>query len=188
VTYALLVDLDGTLVDTHSANVAAYRLALEESGVDYDMEALEKTIGRLAWRPMLARVAPSDPETHSRVAARKREVYSAYMDSVYVNDALVQLIGALRSRGWKVALVTSASRGSVEALLKAKQLSGFFDVTVTSDDVTEQKPSALPFHEAARQLGVSPKDCVICEDSEVGLAAAAAFGCQIWQIRWSLNG
>lgn len=186
-TSALLVDLDGTLVNTHAANVQAYRRALEETSVRYELASLERSVGLLPWREMLATVAPATPDLHAQIAARKREIYREYMDLVNVNEVLLKMIIAMRAVGWKTALVTAASRGSVETLFSAKQFEGLFDVTITSDDVTEQKPSAIPFFEAASRLGVAPKDCVICEDSKVGLAAASAFGCQTWHIRWTSN-
>ncbi len=181
---AVLVDLDGTLLDTHAANVAAYRLALDEEGLPYDHATLESTVGRLAWRLMLQSVLPGHPCVHERVAERKRRLYAGMASQVRVNEALVETLRLLRPRV-SVALVTAASPGSVGPLLQAKGLDDLFSVVVTSADVEKQKPDPEPFQRAAQLLGVSADECVVFEDSDVGLAAARAFGAQVWKVEWA---
>nr|WP_314260665.1 HAD family phosphatase [uncultured Devosia sp.] len=178
-----LVDLDGTLVDTHAANLAAYRQAIVDAGVAPLPGALEHWVGRLAWRPMLAKVLPDHADLHEAIALRKRVIYPQYFAAVAVNQALVQTLRAL-SGPVRIALVTSASRQSVEPLLAAKGLADLFALTICSDDVVCQKPDPEPYRRAAEILGVAPQDCVIFEDSETGVAAARAFGAQTWQVHW----
>ncbi|KAB7767680.1 MULTISPECIES: HAD family phosphatase [Xanthomonas] len=181
---AILVDLDGTLTDTHAANLAAYKAAIDETGVVYDRPLLERYVGRLAWKPMLANVLPDlDESRHFAIAQRKREIYAGLLDMVAVNDVLVSF---LRMHQGKVpiALVTSASRGSVEPLLRAKALDDVFSLVITSDDVERQKPDPEPYARAALSLGVAAADCVVLEDSDVGAAAAKAFGAQVWRVEW----
>jgi HAD superfamily hydrolase (TIGR01509 family) len=183
---AILVDLDGTLVDTHATNLAAYRLALDEEGLAYDHSTLERVVGRLAWRPMLQLVLPDHPHAHERVAERKRRFYAGMAAQVVVNRALVEMLRLLRpSVG--IALVTAASPGSVGPLLQAKGLNDLFSVIVTSADVEKQKPDPQPFQHAAQLLGVDAEDCVVLEDSDVGIAAARAFGAQVWKVEWATH-
>ncbi|WP_165422680.1 HAD family hydrolase [Pseudoxanthomonas winnipegensis] len=181
---AILVDLDGTLVDTHAANLAAYRVALEEEGLVYDQATLERVVGRLAWRSMLQEVLPDHPYAHARVAERKRRLYADMASQVLVNQELVELLQLLRP-SVRIALVTAASPGSVGPLLQAKGLDTLFSVIVTSADVEQQKPDPQPFQRAAQLLGVSAAECLILEDSDVGLAAAHAFGAQVWKVEWA---
>jgi HAD superfamily hydrolase (TIGR01509 family) len=182
---AALVDLDGTLVDSHAANQAAYRQALDDLAVPYSLAALRQYAGTLAWRPMLARVAPdADAQTHAAIAQRKRAVYPSFFPMVQVNDTLLAILKTLKPHA-KLALVTSASRASVDPLLTALSLAPLFDLTITSDDVTAQKPDPEPYRLAAARLGVQPTDCLVFEDSEIGLQSAKAFGAQVWQVHWS---
>lgn len=181
---AVLVDLDGTLVDTHAANLAAYRLALDEEGLAYDHATLERVVGRLAWRPMLQSVLPDHPRAHERVAERKRQLYAGMASQVLINQALVEMLRLLRPNV-DIALVTAASPGSVGPLLQAKGLDDLFSVIVTSADVEKQKPDPQPFQRAAQLLGVDADECVVLEDSDVGLAAARAFGAQVWKVEWA---
>lgn len=180
---AVLVDLDGTLVDTHAANLAAYRQALGETGMAYSSVDLSSSVGKMAWRPMLKQLLPSHPDLHERIARRKREIYPTLFDRVRVNKLLVAVLQQLH-KTVPIALVTAASRASVTPLLAEKKLDCLFSIVVTSDDTIASKPSPEPFIKAAALLNVGPEDCLVLEDSEVGLAAAQAFGAQTWRIHW----
>lgn len=180
---AILVDFDGTLVNTHAANIKAYREALLETNEVFSEETLINSVGRLAWRPMLEAVLPNAPQLHANIANRKREIYPSYFSMVSVNESLVTTLSALKP-STLIALVTAASKTSVTSLLEEKKLSYLFDIIISSDDVEKQKPSPDPFQRAASLLGVTSEECLIFEDSEIGLAAARAFGAQTWQIHW----
>jgi beta-phosphoglucomutase len=173
---ALLVDLDGTLVDTAEANFAAYRAALGEYGVNLTREWWDANGFGRNWREFLpalldgnSNVAPAE------VAARKTDLYPNYVAATLVNEPLVRLIRLLKA-SLRVALVTSASRSAAALLLEVHDLRSLFDEVVTGDDVTVHKPAPLAFTLAAERLGVRPDECMIIEDSEAGIAAAAAFG------------
>jgi beta-phosphoglucomutase-like phosphatase (HAD superfamily) len=118
---AILVDLDGTLVDSHAANMAAYATAIGETGIIFDTHLLKQTVGRLAWPEMLARVLPGRPDLYEAIIIRKREIYAGLFDIVAVNDMLLNFLCAFHGRV-PIGLVTSASRISVDSLLRAKSL------------------------------------------------------------------
>jgi HAD superfamily hydrolase (TIGR01509 family) len=173
---ALLVDLDGTLVDTADANFAAYREALQSVGVELEWTWWSNHAFGKNWRqflPELLRSVPGVPA--EEVAKRKAALYPKYVDRTVVNEALVRLIRLLRPNV-RTALVTAASSSAVELLLSTHGLEELFDEIVTGDDVSEHKPSPLAFVSAAQRLGVSSKQCLVIEDSSVGAAAAAEFG------------
>lgn len=173
---ALLVDLDGTLVDTRSANYLAYADALAAHGVAVDRERWDEMAEGRNWRqflPELLRAAPeAEPE---QVAAHKARLYPAKLAHSHVNHALVKLIGGGREV-WRTALVTTASAANAGAVLRHHELEGLFDLLVTGDDVERHKPSPDAYRLAAERLGVAPADCLAFEDSDIGMAAAAACG------------
>jgi len=183
---AVLVDLDGTLADTKKANIAAYRHALNVLKLPYKDDSLISTVGQLAWRPMLEHVLPNHSDLYDKIIKIKRSVYFNYLDQVFINDSLVQILRILKKQ-IPIALVTSASKSSVTILLAHKNLNTLFDLTITSDDVEHQKPNPQAYELAAARLKVSPEECIIMEDSAVGITAAKAFGSQIWQVHWSEN-
>jgi HAD superfamily hydrolase (TIGR01509 family) len=172
---ALLVDLDGTLVDTAEANFAAYRAALEPCGVTLTREWwLTHGFGR-NWRQFLPELLGQSGAIALDVANRKAALYPEFLGETVLNQGLVKLIEWLRP-AVRTALVTAASRSATELLLDFHGLRPLFDEVVTGDDVAAHKPSPMAFAAAAERLGVSCEECLVIEDSEVGIAAAAAFG------------
>ena len=174
---ALLVDLDGTLVDTEEANFAAYAAALEEAGVRIDRAAFHEIAFGRSWKQFLPVLlsdggSGADP---ALVAARKVALYPGMLRLTRVNHALVRLIEAGRP-GWKTALVTTASSANASAVLQHHGLARLFDAVITGSDVARHKPDPEAYQLAAERLDVRPAECIVIEDSAIGLAAGVAFG------------
>jgi HAD superfamily hydrolase (TIGR01509 family) len=74
------------------------------------------------------------------------------------------------------AVVSGSTRESVTASLKALRLLDRFDVMVCAGDYQRAKPHPEPFLTAAARLGVAPADCLVFEDTEMGIQAATAPG------------
>ncbi len=174
---ALMVDLDGTLARTAEANQAAYAEALGEFGVTISPEDLESRVQGRHWKQFLPAIlaetgSTTDPAT---IAARKATLYAANIGNIELNTGLVHLLLASRAH-LKTALVTSAARTSVHALLDAHALTSLFDLIITGDDVQRHKPDPEAYCTAARRLDVRAEETLIYEDSDIGVASARAFG------------
>jgi beta-phosphoglucomutase len=173
---ALLVDLDGTLVATKAANARAYADALEEIGIPCNAAQQDLIASGRNWREFLPLLMPGSSEgERASLAARKSVLYSGRVAETVVNAALVALIRDSRSLR-KTALVTTASMESVRAILAHHGLTDLFDTVVTGNDVSRHKPDPEAYILAAARLQVTPNECLVFEDSDVGMAAAAAFG------------
>jgi beta-phosphoglucomutase len=183
---ALMVDLDGTLVDSEEANAAAYVMALSEVGVEISVQDFIALSAGKNWRQFLPPIlaAAGSSADMERIASRKRALYATMIPRLEVNGALVALVDACRP-GSQTVLVTNASKAATAAILDHFSLRGLFDLIVTGDDVTEHKPSPIPYAFAASRLGVAPADCVVVEDSETGIASARAFGAAVLQVAWA---
>lgn len=180
----LLVDMDGTLVDTAAANFAAYAAALAAVGVAVTRDEFDLVAQGRNWRqflPELLAAARSDAEP-AAVAAHKAELYPQKLSLTAVNEPLASLIRDSRKM-WRTALVTTASRANATAVLRHHGLAELFDTIVTGSDVTRHKPDPEAYRIAAARLDLSPAECLVIEDSEIGLASANAFGAQCLMIR-----
>ena len=174
---ALLFDLDGTLADTAALNVDSYAKALSEAGIAVPAGILERESPGRHWRQFLAPIIASaggsvKPES---IANRKKVIYGGLVHQVRLNDALLSLLEACHGR-LRTALVTTASRANVDALLDAHALRRHFDVIVTGDDVEHHKPDPEAYVQAARLLGIDPCRCLVFEDSRIGEQSAHAAG------------
>jgi HAD superfamily hydrolase (TIGR01509 family) len=172
---ALLVDLDGTLVDTREANFRAYAGALAEVGVAVAPARWDGLTEGRNWRQFLPGMLDGTGARPASVAARKAELYPALLCHSRVNHALAALIASGR-RTWRTALVTTASAANAEAVLRHHGLETLFDLVVSGSDVERHKPFPDAYALAAERLEVAPDQCLAFEDSDVGVAAAAAFG------------
>lgn len=178
---ALLVDLDGTLIDTHDANFSAYDTALREIGITVSRVEFDAVAKGRNWRqflPIILGNAAIDPGV---VARRKLEIYPQMLHLTVVNDGVSRLV-ALANTALATALVTTASAASAKAVLSYHKLHGLFDVIVTGNDVTHHKPHPEAYQLAAEKLGVEAKDCVVIEDSDAGVASARAFGATVIRV------
>jgi beta-phosphoglucomutase len=184
--HAYLVDFDGTLADTADANYLAYASALLEVGISYSREQFDKEAFGRNWRQFLPLVLKeygitADP---AAIAARKVELYRNTARHISFNEALIFLLDN-KNVNIKTALVTSASLANVVAAFAGREeVKRMFDILVTGDDVTRHKPDPQSYWIAAERLGVLPKNCIVFEDSDIGIMAGRAFGAHVLQIRF----
>ena len=82
-----------------------------------------------------------------------------------------------------LAVVSGGVAENVNLTLESIGLRSLFEVVLTADDPVKPKPSPDIFLEAARLLGVNPKDCVVFEDAPTGIAGALAAGMKVIDVR-----
>ncbi|QHI96770.1 HAD-IA family hydrolase [Xylophilus rhododendri] len=182
---AYLVDLDGTLADTSEANFRAYAQALQEgAGIDIDRATFEREAFGRNWRQFLPGMieragVQAEP---AGIARRKTELYRQTLVHARFNEALVLLLGS-RADGVHAALVTTASAANVASVLAQRpDIAALFDLVVTGDDVQRHKPDPEAYVQAAQRLGVAAGDCLVIEDSDIGMGAGLAFGARVLRV------
>lgn len=176
---AVIFDMDGVLVDSGAFHRRAWQTLLKEIGTPTtDPEFWRLTIGRSVEEalPLLVK-RPLAPREIARHARRKTDLYHEYARQGFAPvpgaPAFVRHLEAVRVPR---ALASSASRRSVHAVLKGLQLNQSFGAVVTADDVRNGKPDPEVYLTAAQLIGVAPEQCVVFEDSEVGIQSAASAG------------
>lgn len=168
---ALLVDLDGTLLDTEPVWSAAAHALADAWGAPWSDEDDRRIVG---WSvPAVAallreRGVPLDEA--AVVAALHDGVAARLGGAVPWRVGARELLATARDARLGLALVTMSHRRLTRAV------AGSFDVVVAGDDVTRPKPHPEPYLTAARLLGVVPDACVVIEDSPTGVAAGLASG------------
>lgn len=180
---ALLFDLDGTLADTAAANFSAYAQALAEVGVAVDRTGFDAVAHGRNWRQFLPELLERGGSVADAagVARRKQELYPKLIGGMRLNEPLLSLARTTRAT-LRTALVTTASRANVTAILQHHQLSDLFDLVITGDDVAEHKPHPEAYLAAASGIGVAPGTCLAFEDSDIGVAAAEAAGIAVVRV------
>ena len=168
----VLLDLDGTLIDSIPAVVRSWVRWCDEYGID---PARLRGLHGVTAENVIERLLP--PERRVEAFARIREIEVADVDGIVVLPGAAELLTTLADGGVPTAIVTSGTTDLAEARLAATGLP-HPPVVVTASDVARGKPWPDPWLEGARRLGVDPARCVVVEDAVAGLRAARAAGCR----------
>lgn len=171
-------DMDGTVADTIS--LWDHIIGTIKSEYDLDMAVLEKSDGfnlsnEDAIRVVLEDAGRFSESLHSEILCRIDTLYEAFLASFAgLEDGICRTLERLEEAGVKMVLVSNSSRRQVDMCLSHLGIADFFCGTVTSDDVTEAKPSAEPYLRALEISGLDREEVVAVEDSETGARAASA--------------
>jgi sugar-phosphatase len=177
---AVLFDMDGTLVDSDAAVERAWMSWAAEHGVA-GAEAVVLAHGSPS-EPTVRKMLPHLDEAATMVAtARQLELQYDDLSDVVAARGAFELIAVLAERHFPWAVVTSADQRLARARLGAAGID--VPVLVTVDDITAGKPDPAGYLRAAELLGVSPADCLVVEDADVGLAAGRAAGARTAALR-----
>lgn len=165
---AVVFDLDGVLVDSGAAVVAAWHQLSEEFGLDLE------SIGPLHGVRTVDALPSGMTSEAARAAEQRLEVLEIQMSAAAkpVRGAL-PLLRALPLERWGVA--TSGSHALATARLTAAGVP-HPRVMITAEDVTAGKPDPAPYLAAARALALPPSQLLVFEDAPSGAAAAHAAG------------
>lgn len=174
-TRALLLDMDGTLVNSDAVVERVWRRWALRHGLDPE-EALKVVHGRQGYATM-AVLLPGRPMEQNH--AENRELLAeetADLDGVVPVPGAPAFLAALAALPH--ALVTSADAALARARMGAAGLR-MPDVRVTAESVSASKPDPEGFLKGAAELGFAPRDCVVFEDSEAGVEAGRAAGMRV---------
>jgi len=170
---AVLLDMDGTLVDSDAAVERAWRAWADRHGIDLATVLAiahgspgERTIRRLLPEATDAEVAA---QTASQLALEYDD-----LDDVTATPGAAELVAALDRLGLPWAVVTSADTRLAKLRLGAAGIDP--PVLVARDDITAGKPDPEGYLRAAELLGVPPEQCLVVEDTTVGVQSGRAAG------------
>jgi HAD superfamily hydrolase (TIGR01509 family) len=175
---AVLLDMDGTLVDTERVYLESLTEVLNGFGLPDALRTCESMIGLPGpecQALLVARYGEALPLSEiNRAFVQKRD--ARFAQGLPVKPGTCELLDALDDARCPVAVVTSSSRKTADLHLTLAGIRGRFDTILTRDDVAHGKPAPDLYLLAAGRLGAAPAHCVAVEDSSVGVTAAAAAG------------
>jgi beta-phosphoglucomutase family hydrolase len=173
---AYLFDCDGTIVDSMPLHYEAWKAALAEHGATYEEELFYAWGGRPIREiiRLLNEMQGLDMPVEE-LAARKEALYHQLVPTVQAIPEVVEHIDAKHGH-IPMAVVSGSRRSSVTASLGAVNLLDKFDTLVCAEDYKHGKPAPDAFLLAAQRLGVTPEECLVFEDTDLGIEAATAAG------------
>jgi beta-phosphoglucomutase family hydrolase len=175
---AFIFDMDGTLVDNMHVHSDAWRILLEENGVEMDEHKFLVATAGQTNREIIPEVfGEVSDERITELAVRKETLYrELFLPKRRPIDGVVEFLEEAKELGIKMAVATAASNPNMEFILDGLDLRKYFDAITTANDVKIGKPDPAMFLVSSEKLGVSPNDCMVFEDALGGFEAARRAG------------
>lgn len=181
---AIIFDMDGVLMHSSPIHDAAYRQALAAvPGLAFTYAAVAGMRTDEAMRRIFA--ANHLPAADSQIAAlsaEKTRLARAWIaERNPIDPDCLPTLQALRP-AYRLALASSASKGTVDLFLDANGLRPFFDCVLDGADVHAAKPAPDLYLLCCSQLNLPAADCLIVEDAVNGIEAGKSAGATVWAI------
>jgi beta-phosphoglucomutase len=173
---AVAFDFNGTLSDDEPVLARVYQELFAELGRPLTVDEYYEQLAGHTDEEMFRRwLGESSDEL---IAERVRRYNELVSDGSTVHEEVRDAVRWAAARG-PVAVVSAALRDEIEPVLAASGLRELFSVVLSQDDVVRGKPDPQPYVLAAERLGVEPRELLVFEDTDVGVASAKAAGAYV---------
>jgi HAD superfamily hydrolase (TIGR01509 family) len=176
---ALVLDFDGTILDTETAEFRRWQELYRRHGLELALAEWQKGIGTWDGFDPWAGLPRQVQSDRARVAALLREEVVAEVAALDLRPGIRTVIEEASAAGYLLAVATSSDRAWVEDWLGRHGLSQFFMAMTTRDDVARVKPHPELYSLAVSRLGVRSEEALAVEDSLHGGTAAVAAGLRL---------
>ena len=177
---AVLLDMDGTVLDTERINKICWQRAMAETGYHFEEKVYFDLVG-LNHKSITQYFVDNFGFTLEQFEKMKDAAidYSrAYKaeHGVPIKQGFIELSDYLRRQNIKTAAVTSSTCLEAKHNFQGAGIEDRFDLIIGGDSVTTGKPSPEPYQKAAEGLGFHPSECLAAEDSANGIRSAHSAG------------
>ena len=175
---AVLWDMDGVIVDSGPFHFAAWQETFARRGVTFTKERFAQLFGArndfIISSVMDRKLLAGDAGI---MAQEKEESFQRRArGNVKAFPGAVRLLNSIKKGNFRLGLVSSTPKENIDLVIGELHLEGVFDCIVFGQEVSESKPSPQAYLLAAGKLEVAPDDCLVIEDSPLGIKAAKTAG------------
>lgn len=178
-TFALIWDMDGTMVDTREAHWLAWKQTLAAENYDLIWDTFLQTFGQRNDTILRSLLGSGLPDVEAaRIGDTKEQIFRDVIKEkgVQLLPGAGRLIDQAATHGCAQAVVSSAPRRNITTILEVIDRLDTFSVLVCAEDVSHGKPHPEGCLTASKKLGLSPSKCLVLEDAPAGLEAARRAG------------
>ncbi len=171
---AFLFDLNGTMINDMAYHIKAWHRILNDLGAEISMERMKaECYGKN--EEILERICPGrfTPEQKAMMSMEKEMQYqAAFRPSLKLIKGLDGFLERSEKAGIKMAIGSAAILFNIDFVIDGLGIRHYFDALVSADNVVKSKPDPETWLTGAKQLGVSPAECLVFEDTPKGVESA----------------
>jgi HAD superfamily hydrolase (TIGR01509 family) len=173
----VLLDVDGTLIDSNGAHADAWARALREHGFPVGIDQIRALIGMGGDKllPAAAQI-DEDSEPGKAIGKRKKALFAEMLPSLRPTPGARPLIEYLKHHGVGLVVATSAGEEEMDALLRQAGVDDLIPRRTSKDDAAESKPDPDIVRAALAQVRARPDESVLVGDTPYDIEAAARAG------------
>lgn len=174
----VLLDVDGTLVDSNDLHAEAWRVALRGAGYDVPYARVRSLIGMGSDKlvPALTGLSHEDEAARGLIAARRELFINEYADRARALPGARALVERILREGQRPVVATSANSAELSLLLRRANLEDLLQTRTSSDDAQHSKPDADIVEAALVRAGVPAQEALLLGDTPYDLEAATRAG------------
>ncbi len=190
---AVVIDLDGTLLDTigdlaGAANSMRLELGLSAQDPELIKTFVGKGIANLVSRTLTdGRGNLDQAALNAAVAVFERHYALCLTETSRPYPGVEKGLQALRAKGLRLGCITNKAARFTQPLLESAGLAGYFEIVLSGDSLPRKKPDPLPLLHAARFFNVEPQELLLIGDSVNDVQAARAAGCPVFVVPYGYN-
>ncbi len=176
--HCVILDVDGTLIDSNDAHASSWVDTLREAGYDVPFESVRRLIGKGSDKllPEVSGVQADSPEG-KRLGKRRGEIFkSEYLPKVQAFPETRTLLAHMRDNGLKLVVASSAQKEELQVLLEIAGAADLVQERKSSGDAKESKPDPDIVEAALQSSGFGAPDAVMLGDTPYDIEAAAKCG------------
>lgn len=181
-TKAAIFDMDGVIAHTNPYHTEAFKVFFDRHGVRYTMEEFQKhmygkhnsyIMSYFFKRPI------SGTELIELEKEKEGLFREIYADNVQAMPGFLEFLNELKTAGFKTGVATSAPRANLDLIIKALGFQPLMESILSSEDVSVHKPHPDVYTRSMENLGVTPHNSVVFEDSFSGITAGIQAGAKV---------
>lgn len=182
---AVIFDMDGVLIDSEALHLYDFRIFLQKHNQNLTNEELSEFVGLDAktfighlqeiWKPVS--LLPSIEE----IKEGCKYPSDSFQDMLVPHVRFI--LSHLKKNNIKIAIASSSLYNIIYKMLSINDIDSYFDVIVSGNDVQAKKPSPDIYFETLKRLELPSNDCIVIEDSLVGIQAAINAGLYVIAVK-----
>jgi HAD superfamily hydrolase (TIGR01509 family) len=173
---SVLLDLDGTLIDSNDAHAMAWLEALRSHGISVTFQEVREKIG-MGGDQLLGSLGIFPENKNATAIERRRQIaFRRYLPQIYPFPGAKEMVEQLMSKGFKLVVASSSSADDLTALLTRAGLQDILRNFTSADDASASKPAPDIILAALRKVHAAPHEALLLGDTPYDIQAARRAG------------